>query len=336
VFTFGFPRNGGNWAYDDLSYSSRIAREILFSGSDMKEGNSGSPLIKGDEVVGMVTSVTDFAHANSSAGIREFLQGAKGGSVVLEQMGKWGGNWRETYDKHLKETSMSAEQQRIAAEKATAAKVAEDKQKQLLAEQQRIAAEKATVAKVAEDKQKQLLAEQQHIEQQRIAAEKAAKEMEDRRKQQLAEQQRIAASDEIVEIPTPVVVAASDEIAETPAPIENYASFPVGGKQLKSSRGIGAAIGGMIGSTMDATDSMYAQSALENSPDEQPVVWHNSDTSVRYEITPTRTSSCGEHSYSCHITCRKYTIKAIINSRKDTVYGYACRQSDGTWQEERQ
>jgi len=140
VFTFGFPRSGGNWAYDDLSYSSRIAREILFSGSDMKEGNSGSPLIKGDEVVGMVTSVTDFAHANSSAGIREFLQGAKGGSVVLEQMGKWGINWRETYDKHLKETSMLAEQQRIAAEKA--AKEAEDKRKQQLVEQERIAAEK--------------------------------------------------------------------------------------------------------------------------------------------------------------------------------------------------
>jgi len=188
VFTFGFPRSGGNWAYDDLSYSSRIAREILFSGSDMKEGNSGSPLIKGDEVVGMVTSVTDFAHANSSAGIREFLQGAKGGSIVLEQMGKWGGNWRETYDKHLKETSILAEQQRIAVEKAIAAKVAEDKQKQLLAEQQRIA-EKATAAKAAEDQRKQLLAEQQ-----RVAAEKAtaAKAAEDQRKQQLAEQQHIS------------------------------------------------------------------------------------------------------------------------------------------------
>ncbi len=89
VFTFGFPLNGGNWAYDELSYSSRIAREILFSGSDMKEGNSGSPLIKGDEVVGIVTSVTDFAHANSSVGIREFLQGAKGGNIVLEHMEKW-------------------------------------------------------------------------------------------------------------------------------------------------------------------------------------------------------------------------------------------------------
>jgi len=89
VFTFGFPRSGGDWAYDELSYSSRIAREILFSGSDMKEGNSGSPLIKGDEVVGMVTSVTDFAHANSSVGIREFLQGAKGGNIVLEHMETW-------------------------------------------------------------------------------------------------------------------------------------------------------------------------------------------------------------------------------------------------------
>jgi len=83
-----------------------------------------------------------------------------------------------------------AEQQRIAAEKATAAKAAENKQKQLLAEQQRIAAEKAATAKEAESKQKQLLAEQQ-----RIAAEKAAtaKEAESKQKQLLAEQQRTAA-----------------------------------------------------------------------------------------------------------------------------------------------
>jgi len=89
VFTFGFPRSAGNWAYDELSYSSRIAREILFSGSDIKEGNSGSPLIKGDEVVGIVTSVTDFAHANSSSSIREFLRGAKEGNIVLDHMEKW-------------------------------------------------------------------------------------------------------------------------------------------------------------------------------------------------------------------------------------------------------
>jgi outer membrane protein OmpA-like peptidoglycan-associated protein len=108
VFTFGFPISGGDWAYDDLSYSSPVEREILFSGSDMKEGNSGGPLIKRDKVVGVVTSAGDFAHANSAESIREFLRGAKGGSIVLEQMGKWGVNWRETYDKHLKETSMLA------------------------------------------------------------------------------------------------------------------------------------------------------------------------------------------------------------------------------------
>jgi len=110
--------------------------------------------------VGMVTSVMDFAHANSSVGIREFLQGANGGNIVLEQMEKWGVNWRKAYDKHLKEISMLAEQQRIAAEKAAAAKESESKQKQQLAEQQRIAVEKA--AKEAENKQKQQLAEQQH------------------------------------------------------------------------------------------------------------------------------------------------------------------------------
>jgi hypothetical protein len=171
-------------------------------------------LIKGDEVVGMVTSVTDFAHANSSAGIREFLQGAKGGDIVLEHMEKQRKviipkpgtsdtpapathSEEEAPKKHLNGVIMakrpdsqaeaqlkeSAEQQRIAAEKKLVlAKAAEYERERLLAEQQR-------PAKAAEDERKRLLAEQQ-----RIAAEKAtyAKVTEDKQKQQLAEQQRIA------------------------------------------------------------------------------------------------------------------------------------------------
>jgi Caspase domain/Trypsin-like peptidase domain len=134
VFTFGFPISGGDWAYDDLSYSSPVAREILFSGSDMKEGNSGGPLIKGDKVVGVVTSVTNFAHANSAENIREFLRGAKGGNIVLEHMEKWR---KVTMPKP--ETSKTAD---------------EDERKRLLAAQQRVAAEKT--AKEMEDRLKQL------------------------------------------------------------------------------------------------------------------------------------------------------------------------------------
>jgi len=104
VFTFGFPLTGGDWAYGDLLYSSARGSEILFSGGNIKVGNSGCPLVKGDEVVGIVTSVDDFAHARSSRSAREFLRGAKGGNIVLEHMEKWQRvNWREAYEAHLKE-----------------------------------------------------------------------------------------------------------------------------------------------------------------------------------------------------------------------------------------
>ncbi len=106
VFTFGFPLGGGDWAHDDLSYSSPKGREILFSDSDIKEGNSGGPLVRGDEVIGMVTGVTDFAYALSAVSIREFLRGAKGGEIVLSHMEKWrAANWRKAYD-DLKEVTM--------------------------------------------------------------------------------------------------------------------------------------------------------------------------------------------------------------------------------------
>jgi len=161
--------------------------------------------------VGMVTSVTDFAHANSSAGIREFLQGAKGGDIVLEHMEKQRKvimPKTETSDTPAPATHPEEAPNKLPnglimaipspidnkANKTFSSQPSvnigklEKKETLALAEQQRIA-EKAASTKPAEDKQKQLLAEQQ-----RIATEKAiaAKAPEDERKRLLAEQQRIA------------------------------------------------------------------------------------------------------------------------------------------------
>ena len=53
--------------------------------------------------------------------------------------------------------------------------------------------------------------------------------------------------------------------------------------------------------------------------------WKNPDSGNRYTVVPTRTyeSSAGP--------CREYSIDAIIEGRRETVYGTACRQPDGTW-----
>ena len=89
LFTIGFPRGGARWAHDELSYSGKKRRNIIFSGSNEREGNSGSPVIKGEQVVAIITSITDYAYAISAESTREFLDGAKGGKPVIDNMEKW-------------------------------------------------------------------------------------------------------------------------------------------------------------------------------------------------------------------------------------------------------
>lgn len=87
----------------------------------------------------------------------------------------------------------------------------------------------------------------------------------------------------------------------------------------------GAAIGGAVGQSMDDTDRLKAAQSLENVRTGVPSAWRNPDTGVEYEFTPTRTfeTSGGP--------CREYTLDAIIGGKRETVYGTACRQSDGSW-----
>jgi len=84
VFTFGFPRGGAPWSYDELSYAGQEKRKLTFSGSDIEEGNSGGPIIKGDQVVGILTEKTIYAFAISAQGIREFLTGLLPKSTPVE------------------------------------------------------------------------------------------------------------------------------------------------------------------------------------------------------------------------------------------------------------
>jgi hypothetical protein len=102
VFTFGFPRGGAPWTYDALSYSGQKLRNLQFSESDIGEGNSGCPVIKGDQVVAVVTSVTNYAFAVPTESIREFLRGAKGGETILHEMENWDvTTWHKEYEVRL-------------------------------------------------------------------------------------------------------------------------------------------------------------------------------------------------------------------------------------------
>jgi len=88
---------------------------------------------------------------------------------------------------------------------------------------------------------------------------------------------------------------------------------------------IGAYLGGEIGRNMDENDRWRSQNALETYPTHKTSSWSNPDTGNSYSVTPTRTYE------SRSGPCREYTTEAMIGGRRETVYGNACRQSDGTW-----
>ncbi len=89
--------------------------------------------------------------------------------------------------------------------------------------------------------------------------------------------------------------------------------------------GAGAFIGNQIGKSMDETDRLKAQQALNDSKTGQSTAWKNPDTGDSYTITPTKTYQKND-SY-----CREFTQTATVADKPQQVYGTACRQPDGTW-----
>ena len=92
----------------------------------------------------------------------------------------------------------------------------------------------------------------------------------------------------------------------------------------------GAFIGGSIGSHLDEYDKKLlaktSRQALEFSPSGQKVAWNNPDSGNRGSITPTSTfKERGRY-------CREYTQEVIVGGKKQSAYGKACRQPDGSWE----
>lgn len=89
----------------------------------------------------------------------------------------------------------------------------------------------------------------------------------------------------------------------------------------------GAFIGGQVGKSMDETDRLKMNRALENNAVGQPAYWHNSNTGANYEVVPTKNVTVEGNEY-----CREYRTMANIGGKKQQVYGTACRKPDGSWQ----
>jgi surface antigen len=88
----------------------------------------------------------------------------------------------------------------------------------------------------------------------------------------------------------------------------------------------GSIIGGNVGRSMDDTDRLKAHHSLEYNRTNESSHWHNPDSGTDYSMTPTRTyrTDGGQH-------CREYITDVVVGGRRESAYGTACRQPDGSW-----
>lgn len=93
---------------------------------------------------------------------------------------------------------------------------------------------------------------------------------------------------------------------------------------------IGAAVGGQVGRTMDRVDTRYVRDALEYESTGKVKRWTNPDSRITYEVQPERTYYQKDVDGSTQ-PCREYRSTANINGKRETVYGTACRDADGSW-----
>jgi surface antigen len=90
----------------------------------------------------------------------------------------------------------------------------------------------------------------------------------------------------------------------------------------------GAMIGGAIGHSMDETDKLKVNQALESNNVGQPAYWQNAKTGADYRVTPTKNVTVRGNKY-----CREYRTTANIAGKVQQMYGTACRQPDGSWKQ---
>ncbi len=93
---------------------------------------------------------------------------------------------------------------------------------------------------------------------------------------------------------------------------------------------LGGLLGGAAGSMLDDQDRRTAaattQRALETAPSGQATTWTNPDTGHTGTVTPVRTFQEASGQY-----CREFEQTVTIEGKRQSGYGTACRQPDGSW-----
>ena len=94
--------------------------------------------------------------------------------------------------------------------------------------------------------------------------------------------------------------------------------------------GLGAMMGQHIGHQLDQRDRLLAgqtfQTTLENQPNNTIGSWHNPNSGNAGQIIPTQTYTANSGT-----PCREFTQYVYIGGEKQSAYGTACRQADGSW-----
>lgn len=85
-------------------------------------------------------------------------------------------------------------------------------------------------------------------------------------------------------------------------------------------------LAGSMESSLDSSDRLNLNNALETTPTNQTTNWQNSKTKNIYAVTPTQTY------YISGKPCRNYALAGEVDDKKDTYQGKACRNSAGIWE----
>jgi surface antigen len=88
---------------------------------------------------------------------------------------------------------------------------------------------------------------------------------------------------------------------------------------------LGSELGRAIGEYMDAEDRSRTAYILEHNKTNEISSWRNPDTANYYKVKPIRTDQSNSG------PCREFIVDAEIAGENQQLYGYACRQADGSW-----
>jgi surface antigen len=95
---------------------------------------------------------------------------------------------------------------------------------------------------------------------------------------------------------------------------------------------VGALVGGAIGHSMDSTDSVNMNTAMDKNTINEPSNWTNDKTGMWYKIVPTS----GVIQYKGSTYCRHYMAYGKSHSGKIVkTKGIACRDANGMWMQVR-